>query len=355
MATDNQIPAQTPQIWGGIECTINRVRQQFIDQLEYSGHYNRPEDIDLLTGIGIRKLRYPILWEKHQPERDSVIDWSWSEKQLNAIREKGVDVIAGLVHHGSGPVFTHMLDDDFPYLLAEYAAKVAEKFPWIQYYTPVNEPLTTARFSGLYGIWYPHARDSESCFRMLLNEIRGTVLSMQAIRKVNPSAKLVQTEDLGKTYSTPKLKYQAKFENERRWLTFDLLCGKVKKGHLLWKYLMNLGITERELQFFQENTCEPDVFGFNHYVTSEDSWMRRSIFTRPIPMVETTGTAMRMWKPYGWSWMRIPALKFCSRKPGTVTRSLSRLLKFICIATGRNSYVGSAMYGTAAITWLRKV
>ena len=26
------------------------------------------------------------------------------------------------------------------------------RYPWIDAYTPVNEPLTTARFSGLYGI-----------------------------------------------------------------------------------------------------------------------------------------------------------------------------------------------------------
>jgi dTDP-4-dehydrorhamnose reductase len=265
----NQTPYCSPEIWGGIECTINRVRQQYFDQLHYAGHYNRASDIDTIINTGIKKIRYPVLWEKHQPEKDTVIDWTWTEERLDAFRARGVDVIAGLVHHGSGPAYTHLLDPSFPELLAGYAAKVAEQFPWIEYYTPVNEPLTTARFSGLYGIWYPHARDAESCIRMLLNQIKGVVLSMQAIRKINPDAKLVQTEDLGKVYSTPKLHYQAKYENERRWLTYDLLCGKVKKGHLLWKHLMLLGISETELNFFQENICIPEVFGFNYYVTSE--------------------------------------------------------------------------------------
>jgi dTDP-4-dehydrorhamnose reductase len=266
---DSQIQPCAPEIWGGIECTINRVKKQYFDQLEYSGHYHRPEDLQHIAGIGVKKLRYPILWEKHQPQKDTVIDWTWTEGQLTTLREKGIDVIAGLVHHGSGPIFTNLLDKEFPYQLAAYARQVSEKFPWIQYYTPVNEPLTTARFSGLYGFWYPHARDAESFILMLLNQLKGVVLSMQEIRKVNPAAKLVQTEDLGKTYSTPKLNYQAKFENERRWLTYDLLCGHVKKGHLLWKYLKDLDIPESELQFFQENVCTPDIFGWNHYVTSE--------------------------------------------------------------------------------------
>ena len=104
---------------------------------------------------------------------------------------------------------------------------------------------------------------------MLLNQLKGTVLAMQEIRKVNPTAKLVQTEDLGKTYSTPKLKYQAHFENERRWLTFDLLCGRFDKNHFLWKPFQHMGIPERDIYFFKENPCTPDIFGFNHYLTSE--------------------------------------------------------------------------------------
>ena len=32
---------------------------------------------------------------------------------------------------------------------------------------------------------------------------------------------------------------------------------------------MENGIKPSQLQFFQEHKCEPDIFGFNHYVTSE--------------------------------------------------------------------------------------
>ena len=92
---------------------------------------------------------------------------------------------------------------------------------------------------------------------------------MQAIRKINPAAKLVQTEDLSKTHSTPLLAYQADFENKRRWLTYDLLCGKVNQHHFFWNYFISLGIPETDLQFFLDNTCPPDIMGFNYYVTSE--------------------------------------------------------------------------------------
>ena len=257
------------EIWGGIECTINRVGHRFFDQLNYSQHYKRETDIDLIADLGIKKIRYPILWEKHQREIETKIDWQWTETRLNLLKQKNIDVIAGLVHHGSGPSFTNLSDENFPFLLAEYSKKVADKFPWLQYYTPVNEPLTTARFSGLYGLWYPHKKNGKSFVTMLLNELKGTVLAMEEIRKINPEAQLVQTEDLGKTYSTKKLAYQARFENERRWLTYDLLCGKVNENHKLWKYFKRLKVPEKDVRFFLEHPCVPDIFGFNHYVTSE--------------------------------------------------------------------------------------
>jgi dTDP-4-dehydrorhamnose reductase len=258
-----------PEVWGGIECTINRVGNVFRDQLLYAGHYSREDDIDKLASLGIKKLRYPILWEKHQPEEGKKISWEWTEQQLNKIRAYDIEPIAGLVHHGSGPAFTDLLDETFPEKLAAYASKVAAKFPWIKYYTPVNEPLTTARFSGLYGYWYPHLKDELSFFRMLINQVKGIILSMKAIRKINPAAVLVQTEDLAKTHSTVKLNYQAEFENKRRWLTYDLLCGIVDRQHFFWKYLVNAGIDEKDLIFIKDNRCAPGIMGFNYYVTSE--------------------------------------------------------------------------------------
>lgn len=257
-----------PEVWGGIECTINRVGDRYFDQLQYSGHYKRSRDIEQIASLGIKKIRYPILWEKHQPS-NLPIDWTWIDKQLSSFKHHNIDVIAGLVHHGSGPSYTNLLDKNFPFLLADYAKKVATEFPWINVYTPVNEPLTTARFSGLYGVWYPHLKDDRVFISMLLNEVKAVVLAMQEIRKINPEAKLIQTEDLAKTYSTEKLKYQAEFENERRWITFDLLSGRVNKEHPLWVYLKWLNIPEDDLYFFSENVLEPDIQGFNYYTTSE--------------------------------------------------------------------------------------
>jgi dTDP-4-dehydrorhamnose reductase len=257
------------ELWGGVECTVNRVGDDYHDQLERSGHAQRLDDLRLFADLGIRAIRYPVLWERTAPVALAAADWSWADARLGLLRELGMRPIVGLLHHGSGPPYTSLLDPSFPEQLAEFARATAARYPWVEDYTPVNEPLTTARFSGLYGHWYPHARDAFSFARALLNQCRATVLAMRAIRELKPQARLVQTEDLGKTYSTCALAYQAEFENERRWLTFDLLCGRVDDKHALWSYLRWTGITAGELRWFSANPCPPDIIGINHYLTSE--------------------------------------------------------------------------------------
>ena len=207
---------------------------------------------------------------KHQPTKDTVIDWTFVEKSLTRLKELNVEPIAGLVHHGSGPIFVNFFDGSFEEGVANYAQLVAKKFPWLEYYTPINEPLTTARFCGLYGHWYPHEVNTLSFYKILLSELRATIMAMRAIREITPNAKLIQTEDLAKAYSTPLLKYQADLENHRRWISYDLLCGRVNKEHPFYHYLIKtVGLTETELEYFQENYCLPEICGFNYYITSE--------------------------------------------------------------------------------------
>ncbi len=256
-------------MWAGLECTVNRVGEEYFDQLERNGHDVRLSDLDLFAELGIQAIRYPVLWERVAPKGVENADWSWTDERLERLQELGIRPIVGLVHHGSGARYTSLVDVDFPVKLAAFARAVAERYPWVTHYTPINEPLTTARFSGLYGHWYPHGRSECTFARAFFGQCQGVAKSMQAIREVNPNAKLVQTDDLGKIYSTPTLAYQAKFENERRWLSFDLLCGRINENHPMWDYLIYCGITQAELEWFLENPCPPDIIGINHYLTSD--------------------------------------------------------------------------------------
>jgi dTDP-4-dehydrorhamnose reductase len=256
-------------VWIGIECTVNRVGDRYFDQLARSGHDTRLADLDLIAGLGVTAVRYPVLWERTAPGALADADWRFADERLGRLRELGVEPIVGLVHHGSGPAHTNLLDPAFPRLLADYAGAVAARFPWVRRYTPINEPLTTARFSGLYGMWYPHERSDLAFARALITQCRATLLAMEAIRAINPEAQLVHTEDLGWTHAPATLAYQARFENQRRWLGVDLLCGRVDGKHPLRRWLRSIGVGDGELDWFRDHGRAPDVLGWNYYVTSE--------------------------------------------------------------------------------------
>ena len=253
------------EVWGGAEYTRNRVRDKYFDQMNLSGHSERMRDYEQFAELGIRTFRFGLLWERYELDPS----WSWSDERLHWMQEAGIRPIVSLMHHGSGPEHTSLMDPEFPYRFASYAESVAQRYPWVEAYTPINEPHTTARFSGMYGIWYPHHREKPSYLRALLHQTKATVLSMEAIRRVNPNAQLIQTEDMGCISGTEALHSTWELMNERRWLSFDLLCGRVDRHHPMFGYMRSYGVGEDEILWFLEHTCLPDVIGANYYLTSD--------------------------------------------------------------------------------------
>lgn len=254
--------------WCGVECTVNRVGDTFVDQLHRSGHHDRLDDIDRIAALGFSAIRYPLLWERISPDSPDKADWSWCDERLAKLHAMNLRVIGGLIHHGGGPRYTSLLHDDFAAGLAHHAAAAAARYPWIDDWTPVNEPVTTARFAALYGHWYPHVRNERAFWQALLNQIDATRRAMRAIRAVNSNARLIQTDDLGRTWATAQLSDQAAFDNQRRWAGWDLLCGRVTPAHPLWSRLCAMGLGE-QLRAIADDPCPPDIIGINHYPTSD--------------------------------------------------------------------------------------
>ncbi|MGI4955127.1 MAG: family 1 glycosylhydrolase [Janthinobacterium lividum] len=256
------------QLWGGVECSVVRIGDTWRDQVRETGHHDRLDDLDRIAALGIRTLRYPILWERCTPG-PAHAGWAWHDERLERMRALGITPIAGLVHHGSGPPGTNPLDPDWAEALAAYAAQAAKRYPWIRHWTPVNEPLTTARFAAMYGYWHPHTRTPAAFELMLFNQCRAVLLAMRAIRRHVPDAVLVQTEDLGRVFSTPCLAHQAEHDNARRWLSLDLLYGWVDRDHPAWKRFAALGIPLQWLDELRSGEAAPDLLGINRYVTSD--------------------------------------------------------------------------------------
>src|SRR5205085_11052530 len=75
------------ELWGGVECTVVRIGDEFRSQLHETGHWSRMSDIDAMADLGIKAVRYPIVWETVAPEVPTELDFSWHDQRLNRLRE----------------------------------------------------------------------------------------------------------------------------------------------------------------------------------------------------------------------------------------------------------------------------
>ena len=258
---------QVPEVWAGVECAHVAVGDRWVDQLALTGLAERPETIALAGRLHVTAVRCPVLWG--WPDGRAETDWAWAERAVDALAGRGIRPIVGLLHHGSGPSGSTLVDPDFPSRFAAYAATVARRLSGVTEFLPINEPLTTARFAGLYGWWQPHARDHRMFVRMLLNQVLAIRAAARVIRAERPGATIVVNEDVGRTRGTRPVRAAVRFDNARRWLTFDLLTGRVDPAHSLWPYLAEEPAHRATLDSLRRDPEPPDILGLDYYVTSD--------------------------------------------------------------------------------------
>ena len=267
------------EIWASPEPTVARVDAATVrDQLALTGHDARDGDVALLASLGVDASRTPVLWERSAPADPAAIELGWARRRLSLLRAAGLEPIVTLLHHGSGPAYTDLLDPAFPALFADYAETVARAFPWVKRWTPINEPLTTARFSTLYGAWHPNLRDDHAFGRALVHQTLAILEAFDRIRAHVPDAELVMTEDLQRfSAGDAGTRAYAAFLRERAYLSLELAAGRVDESHALHGFLLErCGVLRNELAEIRARAIAPDLIAFNHYPHSE-----RYLFAAP--------------------------------------------------------------------------
>src|ERR1700712_5065265 len=124
-----------------------------VDEMASCGHYAKwRRGFACVAELGIRFLRYgPAL--HHTWRADGQYDWSCAGEAFGELYRLQITPIVDLCHFGVPDWIGNFQNPDFPQLFAEYAQAFAERFPYLQYYTPVNEIFIRALFSAYYGWW----------------------------------------------------------------------------------------------------------------------------------------------------------------------------------------------------------
>lgn len=243
-----------------------------IDELEKTGHYKYwKEDFRLVKESGIEHLRYgPPYYSVHVGP--GKYDWSFTDEVFNEMKELNITPIVDLCHFGVPDWIGDFQNTDWPYHFAEYAGAFAQRFPYLQLYTPVNEIFVAAMFSGQYGWWNEMRTDDHSFVTALKNLCKANMLAMQAIMKVQPEAYFIQSESSEYFHAeNPEVRPLCDFLNHKRFISLDLTFGH-PVDVTIYKYLLEHGMTDEEYTWFVNNHINSKgrcIMGNDYYITNE--------------------------------------------------------------------------------------
>jgi beta-glucosidase/6-phospho-beta-glucosidase/beta-galactosidase len=269
----HQLTEPTAFLWAtGIEDTFITApwprTGRTLDEYELTQHYDRwHADLGLMGEIGVGAARYGIPWHRIQP-RAGVWEWDFVDRAIDRLLELKIEPVIDLVHYGLPPwIEGAYLHPDFPRLMAEYAAQVAARFRGRVFaYTPLNEPRITAWYCGRLGWWPPFRRGWRGFTAVMLGACRGIVETVQALRSVDPEI-LIAHVDATDLYVTDDetLAPGARHRQDLVFLALDLVSGRIDQEHSLWKWLLQHGATESDLQWFTQRGVELPLVGINLY------------------------------------------------------------------------------------------
>jgi beta-glucosidase/6-phospho-beta-glucosidase/beta-galactosidase len=260
-------------IWAtGIEDTFvpqTRPGHRSLDEYQLMGHYEHwREDLALCRELGVGAIRWGVPWYRVEPIQGD-FDWRWTDQVLPyLVEELKVLPIIDLMHYGC-PFWLRreFAADEYPEAVAAYAEAFARRYAGlVHWYTPLNEPLVNALFCGKRGLWPPYLRSDSGYVRIALQLIRGIARTVGALRRADSRAVIVAVEASGLSRSASEdLAALAVEEEQRGFLTYDLLTGRVRPDHPLFPWLVRNGAP---LEVLKEIAAEPvpmDVMGLNFY------------------------------------------------------------------------------------------
>ncbi len=249
--------------------TIDNGRTR-VDQMESCGHYRDwRTDFDCVEDLGLHFLRFgpPLHRAYLAPDR---YDWEFADVTLADLKRRDITPIVDLCHFGVPDWIGDFQNPDFPQLFAGYAGAFADRYPWIQLYTPVNEMFICAVFSAKYGWWNEQLKTDLGFVTALKVIVKANVMAMTEILKRRPDAIFIQSESSEYFHAdSPAAIGPAEVRNRWRFLSLDLNYGN-RVNSDMYEYLLDNGMTKEEYHWFLTHQLKQHcILGNDYYLTNE--------------------------------------------------------------------------------------
>jgi beta-glucosidase/6-phospho-beta-glucosidase/beta-galactosidase len=240
------------------------------DLLEECGHYRHlREDLALVKELGIPCLRYGL--PNHRvhlgPGR---YDWSFADEAMGEIQRLGITPILDLMHFGVPNWLGDFQNPDLPVHFAAYAEAVAQRYPWVRAYTPVNEIYVAARNSGWDGRWNERLETERGFITALKHLVAANLLAAAAIVRRRPDAIIVQSESAEYTHHVVTApSHDIKLRNKLVFLSLDLLYSKSPDADVLM-FVQDNGLSREEFMWFMRSRpAGYQIMGNDYYGHNE--------------------------------------------------------------------------------------
>jgi beta-glucosidase/6-phospho-beta-glucosidase/beta-galactosidase len=182
----------------------------------------------------------------------------------------GITPILDLLHFGVPGWLGNFQNPELPVHFADYADQVAARYPWVRYYTPVNEIYVTAKMSAKDGVWNEQLKDDRAFVTAMKHIVAASILATHSIAQRRPDTIIVQSESaefIHQATATPSP--EVTLSNKQRYISLDLLYAHQPDAEVLL-YLMDNGLTRQEYDWFMKG--EPpgyQVMGNDYYGRNE--------------------------------------------------------------------------------------
>ena len=255
----------------GIECSAPLIAGGIRrDELRLTGHWTRvEEDLDLVSAMGITHLRYGIPFHVVAAEADA-LDWAWTDRAMAGMRERGIEPIADLMHFAVPDDLSGIGDPRLPVRYAAYARAFADRYPWVRWYTPVNEPYITALLSGRKGWWNELGTTDGAFVAALANVVECAITGTHIVRERQPDAVFLQSDACESFRAAePAAEPLAQHLTDRGDLGFDLTYGR-RPSPAMEAWLIGNGLQPGRLEWFLEHgSSHGAIVGLDYYSGNE--------------------------------------------------------------------------------------
>jgi beta-glucosidase len=255
----------------GLECSAPVIRGGIRrDELLLTDHWNRvEEDLDLVVELGITHLRYGVPFHvvAADPGR---FDWAWTDAAMAALRDRPIEPIVDLLHFGVPDDVEGIGDPRLPERYAAYVRAFVERYPWVRWYTPVNEPTITALFSAHKGWWNERATSDRAFVAALANVVTCAITGTEIIRAARPDAVFLQSDACESFRPAERgAERLATHLQDRGFLGFDLTYGRRPTPRMV-RWLLRNGLSPERLEWFLEHgSAEGAIVGLDYYPLNE--------------------------------------------------------------------------------------